>query len=82
MSACPVGPEDRTGVVKIFAFLELEQKYLFFKGLFLSAKCLLVFPNEVQERIMLFIFILRVYINFLCLRMAFLVPRSKKVVNY
>jgi len=24
--ACPVGPEDRTGVDKIFAFLELEQK--------------------------------------------------------
>jgi hypothetical protein len=24
--ACPVGPEDRTGVVKIFAFLEREQK--------------------------------------------------------
>jgi len=31
--ACPVGPADRTGVVKIIAFLELEQKYLFFKGL-------------------------------------------------
>jgi len=26
MSACPVGPADRTGVAKIFAFLELEQK--------------------------------------------------------
>ena len=23
--ACPVGPVDRTGVVKIFAFLELER---------------------------------------------------------
>jgi len=31
--ACPVGPADRTGVVKIIAFLELEQKYAFFKGL-------------------------------------------------
>jgi len=26
MPACPVGLADRTGVVKIFAFLELEQK--------------------------------------------------------
>jgi hypothetical protein len=25
MPACPVGPADRTGVVKIFAFLDLEQ---------------------------------------------------------
>jgi hypothetical protein len=25
MSACPVGPADRTGVVKILACLELEQ---------------------------------------------------------
>jgi hypothetical protein len=33
MSACPVGPADRTGVIKIFAFLELEQKLTFFKGL-------------------------------------------------
>jgi hypothetical protein len=33
MSACPVGPADRTGVVKIFAFLELKQKIAFFKGL-------------------------------------------------
>jgi len=24
--ACPVGPADRTGVVKIFAFLELEPR--------------------------------------------------------
>ena len=24
--ACPVGPADRTGVVKVFAFLDLEQK--------------------------------------------------------
>jgi hypothetical protein len=24
--ACPVGPADHTGVVKIFVFLELEQK--------------------------------------------------------
>ena len=24
--ACPVGPEDRTGVVKIFAFLGLEPR--------------------------------------------------------
>jgi hypothetical protein len=31
--ACPVGPADRTGVVKIIAFLELEQKYRFFNGL-------------------------------------------------
>jgi hypothetical protein len=31
--ACPVGPADRTGVVKIFAFLGLEQKLTFFKGL-------------------------------------------------
>jgi hypothetical protein len=23
--ACPVGPSDRTGVVKIFAFLDIEQ---------------------------------------------------------
>jgi hypothetical protein len=33
MSACPVGPADRTGVVKIFAFLGLEQNWTFFKGL-------------------------------------------------
>jgi hypothetical protein len=26
MPACPVGPADHTGVVKIFVFLELEQK--------------------------------------------------------
>ena len=32
--ACPVGPEDRTGVVKIFAFLGLEQNGTFFKGLY------------------------------------------------
>ena len=32
--ACPVGPADRTGVVKIIAFLELKQKLTFFKGLF------------------------------------------------
>ncbi len=25
MSACPVGPVDRSGVLKIFVFLELEQ---------------------------------------------------------
>jgi hypothetical protein len=31
--ACPVGPADRTGVVKIFAFLDLEQNWTFFKGL-------------------------------------------------
>jgi hypothetical protein len=31
--ACPVGPADRTGVVKIFLFLELKQKLSFFKGL-------------------------------------------------
>jgi len=31
--ACPVGPADRTGVVKIIAFLELKQKLTFFKGL-------------------------------------------------
>jgi hypothetical protein len=35
--ACPVGPADRTGVVKIFTFLELEQKYAFFKGLDLKS---------------------------------------------
>jgi hypothetical protein len=34
--ACPVGPADRTGVAKIFAFLELEQKLTFFKGLNLN----------------------------------------------
>jgi hypothetical protein len=28
-----VGPVDRTGVVKIIAFLELKQKLTFFKGL-------------------------------------------------
>ena len=36
MSACPVGPADRTGVVKIFVFLELESRQkreTFFKGL-------------------------------------------------
>jgi hypothetical protein len=26
MSACPVGPADRTGVVKIFAFLGIEPR--------------------------------------------------------
>ena len=31
--ACPVGPADRTGVVKIFTFLGLEQNWAFFKGL-------------------------------------------------
>jgi len=34
--ACPVGPGDRTGVVKIFAFLDLDQNWAFFKGLYLS----------------------------------------------
>jgi hypothetical protein len=38
MSACPVGPADRTGVVKIFAFLELEQNFIFFKGLYPPGK--------------------------------------------
>jgi hypothetical protein len=28
-----VGPGDRTGVVKFFAFFELAQKFAFFKGL-------------------------------------------------
>jgi hypothetical protein len=36
--ACPVGPADRTGVIKIIAFLELKQKLTFFKGLCLSTK--------------------------------------------
>jgi hypothetical protein len=31
--ACPVGPADRTGVVKIIAFLGLEQNWVFFKDL-------------------------------------------------
>jgi hypothetical protein len=31
--ACPAGPADRTGVVKIIAFLELKQKLTFFKVL-------------------------------------------------
>ena len=31
--ACPVGPADRTRVVKIIAFLELKQKLTFFEGL-------------------------------------------------
>ena len=39
--ACPVGLADRTGVVKIIAFLELEQKYAFFKGLALGIWSLL-----------------------------------------
>jgi hypothetical protein len=34
--ACPVGPADRTGVVKIIAFLGLEQNWTFFKGLLSS----------------------------------------------
>jgi len=34
--ACPVGPADRTGVVKIIAFFGLEQNWTFFKGLALS----------------------------------------------
>jgi hypothetical protein len=34
--ACPVGLADRTGVVKIFAFLDLGQNWAFFKGLYLS----------------------------------------------
>jgi len=33
MPVCPVGPADRTGVVKIFTFLKREQKFAFFKGL-------------------------------------------------
>ncbi len=37
MPACPVGPADRTGVVKIFAFLELERNLTFFKGLMINA---------------------------------------------
>jgi hypothetical protein len=36
--ACPVGPADRTGVVKIIAFLELKQKLTFFKGFILIKK--------------------------------------------
>jgi hypothetical protein len=35
--ACPVGPEDPTGVVEIVAFLEREQKLPFFKGLMISS---------------------------------------------
>jgi hypothetical protein len=33
--ACPVGPEDRTGVVKIIAFLELEKIISFSDGHYL-----------------------------------------------
>jgi len=33
MSACPVGPADRTGAGKIFVFLDLKQNLIFFKSL-------------------------------------------------
>ena len=38
MPGCSVGPEDRTGVVKSFALLGLEQKRAFIKGFPLDYK--------------------------------------------
>ena len=49
--AFPVGPADRTGVVKIFVFLALDQKSAFFKGLNRLCKYFWCSPTNFYLRI-------------------------------
>ncbi len=41
-SCLPLGLADRTGVVNIFIFLELEQIFVFSKGLYLKPNNVLI----------------------------------------